>query len=101
MSKLSPGSLLAVENSLSPLPCFSALDKQDGIIDSEFPQTEIGIAGAFASVPALVKIAAFSVSATGAPRGRGFILAEQRPVSVRTGGLSLAGERCSAFFCTL
>ena len=28
-------------------------------------------------------------------------LAEQRPVSVRTGGLSSAGERCSVFFCTL
>lgn len=30
--------------------------------------------------------------------GCGHNLAEQRPVSVRTGGLSCAGERCSAFF---
>ena len=30
-----------------------------------------------------------------------YISAEQRPVSVRTGGLSVAGERCSVFFCTL
>ena len=30
-----------------------------------------------------------------------YISAEQRPVSVRTGGLSTAGERCSVFFCTL
>ena len=29
-----------------------------------------------------------------------YISAEQRPVSVRTGGLSTAGERCFAFFCT-
>ena len=27
--------------------------------------------------------------------------AEQRPVSVRTGSLSSAGERCSVSFCTL
>ena len=33
--------------------------------------------------------------------GQRYILAEQRPVSVRTGGLFVAGERCSAFFCTL
>ena len=29
-----------------------------------------------------------------------YISAEQRPVSVRTGGLSVAGERCFAFFYT-
>ena len=37
--------------------------------------------------------------ATGASCGRGYILADQRPVSVRTGGLARAGERCFAFFC--
>lgn len=37
--------------------------------------------------------------AIGAPYERRSILVEQRPVSVRTGGLSRAGERCSAFFC--
>lgn len=31
-------------------------------------------------------------------KGVGYELAEQRPVSVRTGGLSTAGERCSVFF---
>lgn len=30
--------------------------------------------------------------------GVGYELAEQRPVSVRTGGLSSAGERCSVIF---
>ena len=58
------------------------------------------LADAFA-VPHTVKIAAFSVSATNAPLGCRYILAEQRPVSVRTGGLLSAGERCSVFFCTL
>ena len=38
-------------------------------------------------------------SATGASCGRCYISAEQRPVSVRTGSLPTAGERCSAFFC--
>ncbi len=58
------------------------------------------LADAFA-VPHTVRIAAFSVSATNAPPGCRYILAEQRPVSVRTGGLLSAGERCSVFFCTL
>lgn len=31
--------------------------------------------------------------------GCGYILVEQRPVSVRTGGLPTTGERCSVFFC--
>ena len=99
MSNITPGSLLAVENSLSPLP-ENILTAPAFCRTLKSPNNE-RLAGAFASVPALVKIAAFSVSATSAPRGRGFILAEQRPVSVRTGGLSLAGERCSAFFCAL
>lgn len=37
-------------------------------------------------------------NATGAFCG-GYISAERRPVSARTGGLTLAGERRSAFFC--
>lgn len=37
--------------------------------------------------------------ARGIPFERSSILAEQRPASVRTGGLVMAGERCSAFFC--
>ena len=94
-SVFSPHTLLEVESSLSPLP-------ENILTAPAFCRTlkspKVGrLAEAFASVPALVKIAAFSVSATSAPRGRGFILAEQRPVSVRTGGLSTAGERCSAF----
>lgn len=40
-----------------------------------------------------------SIPATGASCGRRYILAERRPVSARTGGLALAGERRSAFFC--
>lgn len=41
-----------------------------------------------------------SKPATGASCGWCYILAGQRPVSVRTGGLTRAGERCPAFFCT-
>ena len=60
------------------------------------------LAEAFASDPALARNTAFPVSATNAPlRWCGYISAEQRPVSVRTGGLLSAGERCSVFFCTL
>lgn len=40
-----------------------------------------------------------SIPATGASCERRYILAERRPVSARTGGLALAGERRSAFFC--
>ena len=58
------------------------------------------LADAFA-VPHTAKIAAFSTSATSAPLGCRYISAEQRPASVRTGGLLSAGERCSVFFCTL
>ena len=39
-----------------------------------------------------------SIPATGASCERRYILAERRPVSARTGGLTLAGERRSAFF---
>ena len=99
MSNLSPRCLLEVQDSLSPLP-ENILTAPAFCRTLNFPKHR-RLAGAFASVPALVKIAAFSVSATSAPCGRGFILAEQRPVSVRTGGLLCAGERCSAFFCTL
>ena len=42
-----------------------------------------------------------SYTAASASCGRRYILAEQRPVSARTGGLTVAGERCSAFFCAL
>ena len=67
----------------------------------KFPELD-RLAGAFASVPALARIAAFSVSATSASFSWcRYISAEQRPVSVRTGGPSSAGERCSVFFCTL
>lgn len=40
-----------------------------------------------------------SIPATGVSCERCYILAERRPVSARTGGLALAGERRSAFFC--
>ena len=40
-----------------------------------------------------------SIPATGVPCKRRYILAERRPVSARTGGLTVAGERRSAFFC--
>ena len=59
------------------------------------------LAGACASVPALARNTAFPTSAACAPLGCGYISAEQRPVSVRTGGPLCAGERCSVFFCTL
>ena len=42
-----------------------------------------------------------SYTAASASCGRRYILAEQRPVSARTGGLIAAGERCFAFFCAL
>ena len=67
----------------------------------KFPELR-RLAGAFACVPALARIAAFSVSATCASLSWcRYISAEQRPVSVRTGGPLSAGERCSVFFCTL
>ena len=62
-----------------------------------FPESTIGVAVAFA-VPHTVRRAVFLVSAKMRSSKRCYKLAEQRPVSVRTGGLSWAGERCSAFF---
>ena len=73
-SVFSPHALLEVESSLSPLP-ENILTAPAFCRTLNFPKLR-RLAGAFASVPSLVKIAAFSVSATSAPRGRGFILAD-------------------------
>ncbi len=95
--------LILTAEILNTVPASDRLDNLTEIFNPEVPQTEIGVAEAFTGVPAPAKIAAFIVSATSVPFGRvfGYTSAEQRPVSVRTGGLSRAGERCSAFFCTL
>ena len=104
MFDLSLSPLLELETSIAPLPDRPRLLAQPPLTacpasgNLSFPKLR-RLAEAFASVPALARNTAFPVSATNAPLGWcGYISAEQRPVSVRTGGLLSAGERCSVFF---
>lgn len=50
------------------------------------------------AAPQLEKSGIFSFCHHNTSLGGGYILAEQRPVSVRTGGLFRAGERCSVIY---
>lgn len=78
------------------------LDSRQGKRDSGDPKDRVRRIRRLCAAPQREKsgLSCFcQQSATGASYGRCYISAEQRPVSVRTGGLTRAGERCFAFFC--
>ena len=100
MARLSPGSLLAVENSLSPLP-ENVLTAPAFCRTLKSPNTKRPCRSLCQRPRAGANLGVFSFLPSARLYGQRYILAEQRPVSVRTGGLFVAGERCSAFFCTL
>lgn len=102
-----PTPLLDIESNLSPLPdrlrllVAAVLTEPAFCRTLNFPNTKRPCRSLCQRPRAGANRGVFAFLPSARLYGQRYILAEQRPVSVRTGGLFVAGERCSAFFCTL
>ena len=88
-----------------PRPSSTAAYGWKGVLDTsiafrqpEVPKVERPCRSLCQCPPADVNRGVFAFLPSAHLMGVEYISAEQRPVSVRTGGLSTAGERCFAFF---
>lgn len=93
-----------MENSTVPHflpPSGLPLDTTIAFRQPEVPKVERPCRSLCQCPPADVNRGVFAFLPSAHLMGVEYISAEQRPVSVRTGGLSTAGERCFAFFCIL